>query len=555
MGPKSLDFYLFIYRRMQTTLPLSVGHPLKNVTGLARQIALPGEAAPLRFPSFPALERTAVIGFNTPFAYDVEANTSRLIMVARQATYPVWVETPSYVSHSATYPCAGIETGLGGNVQVSTAVGSNLVNWSSGDVSASSLQPGISGTTTNTSSLLSVYPMLGRDSKTGGAEFIYVPRNSKMHVVIFAASTVSAAITIDATMEVWGTPGETYTTFQASLVTVGPGVTGGSTIMLPPGLNAYDGWVRPKQITIQTGGSGITMSRQWYVSIVVTSNTSSLTYTGSASNAGSLSGGTSFVTLNCMAPASQPTEFLNSPMPWYATRVTAAAVLGTNVSQVLNKGGTVLCGRVSPAVINPWKMTTSYVSGLHPAEKAYLPLETGLYTYAPPSTDLVLFTDYTLNTGGGAPIAPLYNLSSDALVNFVFVKASGVAESLALTVSWHMEFRTSSALFQVALSGMTLESLHAAQIVLAEFGFFFENPGHTKLMNKVMSVAKRYGPSLVGLVHPTAGKLAQLGVSTLTKTIKPKLGPSKPSTTTAQKSGMLGKAAKPPSKHAAKKKK
>jgi hypothetical protein len=225
--------------------------------------------------------------------------------------------------------------------------------------------------------------------------------------------------------------------------------------------------------------------------------------------------------------------------------------LGTNVTQVLNKGGTILGGRVSPAVIDPWRVQQSYVNALHPAEKAFLPLETGVYTYCPPSTDLIFFSDHTLNTGQGASACPIYVLSNDALYNKLYLTTAGVEESLACTVTWHLEFRTSSALFQIGLSGLTLESLHQAQLVLAETGYFFENPKHDAVLSKVISAAKKYVPMAVGAYNPAVGAVMKGMIKAKAKpraTIKPKTGPSKPRTTTAAASGMLPKGQKKKSK-------
>jgi hypothetical protein len=216
------------------------------------------------------------------------------------------------------------------------------------------------------------------------------------------------------------------------------------------------------------------------------------------------------------------------------------------VTQVLNKGGTILGGRVSPAIVDPWRVTQSYVNGLHPAEKAFLPLETGVYTYCPPSTDLIFFADHTLVTSGGASACPTLVLSNDALYNKLYLTTAGVAESLACTVTWHMEFRTSSALFQIGLSGLTLESLHQAQLVLAETGYFFENPKHDAVLNKVISAAKKYAPMAIGAYNPAMGALAKSLVKgkSKSKSVKPKAGPSKPRATTAAASGMTGGASK-----------
>jgi hypothetical protein len=258
-------------------------------------------------------------------------------------------------------------------------------------------------------------------------------------------------------------------------------------------------------------------------------------------------------TVTALYPLSYPVEFSNSTLPWYSTRVTAAAVLGTNVTQIQKKGGTVLAGRVSPNVQNPWVVSQSYVNGLHPAEKAFLPLETGIYSYCPPSTDLANFWDYTLPTYIGSNSsfsAPVMRLDNDSLVNIMFITATSDAEQLAITLDWHIEFRTSSALFPIGLSAMTLESLHSAQLALASVGFFFENPTHQNILNRVISAAKAFAPQAASLLAgPTAGKLVH-GALMLTNAPR-----SDMKTTTAKASGWEGPPKQKPAKGKGKKKK
>jgi hypothetical protein len=205
-------------------------------------------------------------------------------------------------------------------------------------------------------------------------------------------------------------------------------------------------------------------------------------------------------------PGFAPAEFGNSTLPWATTRTTATAALFTNVTQVLNKGGTVLAGRITPQVHNPWLVTSATLSTLHPAEKQFLGLETGLYTYVPPSTDLADFWDYTLPTDSGT--LPLFRLDNTAMCNVGFFTTTGVIESIAITTDWHIEFRTSSALFPIGMCTMTLETLHQAQLALHAVGFFFENPDHKDVLSKVASSAARFAKiavPAVTLLNPTAG--------------------------------------------------
>lgn len=523
--------------RMQNTLPLTPGNPLKNMTGLARQISLPGEHAPIRFPSFPALERTAVIGFNQPASIPVSAQTPLSMTQFRQAAYPSWADLSrkylAVVDGTVGQRPAG-STVIPGD-SFSTPAVLSYQSWAVGSRSATATTVGVS---TPTSSDYS-YPIFGRDEALAGPEFVYVPKNSTLGVTVSVTSLVPAATTmlVTANLEFWANPGQSDTNLTVPL-TIAANTSSGN-VIITSAVSA--GWYRVNNLAMTlNGNSGFTIGGPITYSLYVVSGLPTIIFTpGNASTAGNLAFG-SVPSAVMHMPLVVPNEFANSAMPWLATRVTASAILGTNVTPVLNKGGTILGGRVSPAVRNAWLVDSAYISGLHPAEKAYLPMETGVYTFCPPSTDLVFFHDYTINTVDSAPEAPLFQLTNDSMYNKIFITVP-IDGELACTVSWHLEFRTSSALFQVGLSAMTLESLHSAQLVLADLGFFFENPEHEKLITRVISGAKKFAPTIAGIYSPSLGRL----VSSALGTVKPKKGPSKPPATTAAASGITPKQKKP----------
>lgn len=465
------------------------------------------------------------MGFNQPATLPLPANTATALTVFRQASYPVWADRSLEFTHVVDY---GVDpfpsVGMAAYSEVSSRV-TTLGTWAKADRTATATITGVSGIADTYGAS---WPVFGRD--TPGPEYVYVPKGANFGLVVSFAAAPTSSVACNISYEVWSSPDEC----QITSATVGIAATKRS---------GYSGttssslgwWIRPTQLIVGTNTDPAPYS---YVAITVLVSTGAMVHTDSTSNRGNTAVTSAAKTVHM--PLCMPNEFLNSTLPWYAARVTAAAVLGTNVSQLLNKGGTVLGGRVSPSAQNVWQASEAYINALHPAEKAFLPLETGVYTYAPPSTDLVFFSDYTLNTTNGAAAAPVFRLDNASLANKMFITATAVAEQLACTCTWHIEFRTSSALFQIGLSAMTLESLHTAQLVLAEQGFFFENPEHDRLLTRVISSAKKYVPSLVGVVNPAAGRLLTSLVSKMS-TVTPKPGPSKPATTTAKGSGMTGK--------------
>lgn len=515
---------------MQRTAPLPPAHPVRALTGLAKQIALPHEYAPERFPSFPALERTALMGFNYPGTIVVPANTTVQMMLTRQASFPFWAEQPWV---SSAYLVQYITAGLASTASLSTSyidltlqVEDHVNNWSVVDQSATNSKVGLSGILNSLT-----YPVLGIDSETGPRPWTYVPANSNLLFVvgIQTAVAVTGPLNFHLTYEYWTSPGEVFSTSVNF-------VTSGNTLSTSYGIIPYTTtrWIRPTFIQITTGISATVPSGVVSINLIVSS--APPVFSSSVSNLGTLTFPVG--TAKCLLPFSYPTEFSNSPLPWYSTRTTASAVLGTNVSQVLNKGGTVLCGRIAPQVTNPFSVSSATVRQLHPAEKSFLGLETGFYSYCPPSTDMTSFWDYTLPTGISAtiPACPIYRLDNTSLVNMLYATASSVDETLAINVDWHVEFRTSSALFQIGLSAITLETLHQAQIALAAAGFFFDNPDHKPILNAVVSAAKKYAPMLASAYSPVLGTAANLILSKKPHTTV--------STTSPAKSGIIPKTSK-----------
>jgi hypothetical protein len=526
-----------VQKMMQNVLPLSPGHPLKNITGLARQISLPGEHAPLRFPSFPALERTATMAFNAPTTINVSSTLSDSgseLTLFRSPTYPVWADfyTDYYAIVEGTTSRALTSTG-GVTIQNLTAdpAYNNVMIYPNYRTSPTGQYPGY--TAVNGSFPSKRWPVLGRDS---GLEYIFVPRYCTVFLTVCTQVVTTAATNLGITLEQWVGPGEVNTIETLGVILSGNRATTAAVVAK----SDFGRWIRLREIAAQMPDT----APQLYYSLCVT--------TGAALNGGPLTTGAGLITTtfdplptprpNLHLPVAEPVEFANSILPWQATRVTSAAVLCTNVTQVLNKNGTVLCGRLSPNINDAWTCTPSTLMNLHPAEKAFLPMETGMYTYAPPSTDLVFFTDCTLNVSQGAPQTPIFSLPNTALYNKAFFKCS-VDEVLALTCSWHIEFRTTSSLFTVGLSAMSLESLHAAQLALTELGYFFENNNHKGILGKVVGLAKKYAPNVLANVHPALGLAAKAGIALASKQkqIFPPSGPLRMPTTSATRSGFNGK--------------
>lgn len=521
----------------QVSINLPSSHPLRAMQGLSKAIAIPAEHAPQRYPSFPALERTAVMAFTQPLSVELTTGRDTKFLVTRQAGFPVWADFTS-TGGVFVYDYSTSSPDTANNAVHVMNVMPSLLSWGIGNRLAASGTYAISGIAGGNTNGLLPYPTTAMDAATGPNTWVYVPPNWNWYTIVNYNAATAGTPTFRINYDVWSSPGEVASFEHSTAAVVGTN-TGAATA----GTGSNGIWLRPRMVyagyaAATVASTGVT------VSIIAVAGT--LTYTPSNVSAGSsLVAGAATTGL---LPLTVSSEFANSTLPWYATRTTASAMLGTNVTQILNKAGTVLAGRVSPNVTSPFTVAKQYITALHPAEKAWLPLETGVYTYCPPSTDMAHFWDYTLTTSNGAAPAPIYRLDNDAMVNVVFITPGSVTEQLAVTASWHIEFRTSSALFQVALSGMTLETFHQSQLSLAAAGFFFDNPDHKAIISKIIAATNRIAPyalAALSVANPKAAAVARVGYNAASSLINQarrvpvKSGPMRVPPTSAQASGML----------------
>lgn len=435
------------------------------------------------------------MGFNHPGTLALPANTPIRIGLCRQAAYPAWADQTASVADAYIVDYYSMDSTVASPATAEENVETSFVaigSWSVGNRVASN-RPTVTGAAGG----YFRYPVVGVDGSglpftysagivNGGTFIVTIPVAQAWHVYL------------DVTVEVWTQPGEVAVVEER--VTINPGWLCGE-MSAVPFARFGNCWVRPRRI-IYNRLAGFTPQGLWF-SIA----------SGTRPHYLDATNGTYVVQTTpsrAFYPLALPVEFSNSRLPWAAARTTASAFLGTNVSQVLNKAGTVLCGRVSPNVENMFSVTPEYIAALHPAEKQYLGLETGFYSYVPPSTDMANFWDYTLPDQGyntyRPAAAPVFRLDNDSLQNVVFCTAGAVDESIACNIDWHIEFRTSSALFQVGLSTMTLESLHQAQLTLASLGYFFQNESHKSILNRLISAARTAAPYMMAIAK-VAGPL------------------------------------------------
>lgn len=262
---------------------------------------------------------------------------------------------------------------------------------------------------------------------------------------------------------------------------------------------------------------------------------------------GWLTGGTftaPVTTLDLMVPFAMPPEFNNSVIPYARSRVNASAALFTNVTAALSKEGTVLAARLKPAVVDPWSFTSTHLNSVHPALRYFGPLEKGLYTFTTPSGNVANFEDAVItipnNSLYNSVSRPLFSYRDIGMYNamiFTDLGSSSAGTQLAISVYSHIEFETSSSLFNIGVSTEPLELLHATEVALLRFGHFHENPVHWATLASAVRAAMQYVVPLaapyvkravVGLVDRGVQRLTGHQAGDRSMTQKQMVTPSRP---------------------------
>lgn len=416
-----------------------------------------------------------MIPLSGPAQLDFATGLETKVMLMRQAAYPLWhtAVLGNFVylaGYSLTAPISGISTQLySANVQ-------EITSYSLGNITGSGNFPSVSVSGTQDTVLSS--PIIGLDPTTGPIPWVYIPTNLASATAIVTTTVAPGqSANFRVAYDIWVGPGEVDGRTTANS-TAWSATNLGHSMQITDfgGLTTGGIWIRPTMVMFDTAvATGAMSNLALYIAV---SNAATIAYVPSTSNSGIINaGGTN--TLRCLVPYVMPTDFNTTSLPWEATRVTAVAASFTNMTAVLNKSGSILCGRVNPTVKSPYAVTSADLKTLNPAEKAFLSMERGAYTFCPPSTDLVDFLDYSQRVGSaitGPSNLPVVRLDNTALVNVLIFKPTSADEQMAATVYWHLEFRNNSALFPIALSEATLESLHRAQISVLRGGLFFNSP-------------------------------------------------------------------------------
>lgn len=445
----------------------------KAYSAMAQTVAVPALHKPMRVPTYPSPERTAVLGFTNTGTLATGNNDSAYAFIVRSPTYPLWVSvnltTPTFSHYFWSNTTAQFRLPL--------VVGESLT--------FTELIEHIGSTTSTTSPFIS-YP-LGID--ISGRKWVYVPAG---HYFAFSI-TVNNMTAANYYLQYEYVTGLDVTDIKEGNA---PGSLSSSVINFGA-LSSTGGWYRPINVT---PGGVCTSTDSTIVSFRI----------GTISN-GTIATPTAGASGVILVPFSAPPEMTNSVTPYQSTRATAVGVLFQNVTAIVNKEGTVTAGRLtSMPDIQLYKpsMLSYYINSIAPGERYFGALEHGLYSFALPDARTEDFRCGTEKSTG----TPLFHIDGFAYVNMIVFSDldSTAGTTLAITLDRHLEFRTTSALFSTALCLTPLEDWHRAQLACAQIRPFHENPVHLAAIAKMaLSAAK----SLAPIVKPVLYEMGRAGLA------------------------------------------
>lgn len=448
---------------------------LGGLDSLAKAVAIPRDHKPVRVPTFPALERTSTLAFTDTRVVPVANADATYALVTRDPAFPVWTSRVlNPLNHSffnrVTY-ADGIPAAAGASITLPPPP----------------LEVVYTGVAVDE---LTAIPLI----RTEDGDFCPVwARNYGWQM---DHSTAPNAGTFVCGVREMLTGGDVRLAEYRTGAAVSGNVQTGNTIPIPEDVVAYRlesaEWTPVDTVAVGTFYFGCTTTH--------TKVSNPLTSPISVQEGGP---GT------YLYPVSFPVEYTSVTTPWQSVRCNAAAALFTNVTSVMNKEGTVNAGRltvdrVSPFAFDLWENAMSVI---HPKDRYFGALENGLYTFTLPEQGSEVYREVQVTPAGGSKPIAVFDMRYFQYYNAIIFSdlansASAAPTNLALTVDRHIEFRTSSVLFPLGFSTLSLESYHVAQMALVQSGVFYENPTHLGVIANVITAGlKKVAPYVYPIIR------------------------------------------------------
>lgn len=450
-----------------------------NMNRLAMTMALPHENKPVRLPLVPVCQ-TALIDTMADGNYTLPSGDSgRRVALVRDPCYPVWAEREGY--QFSVYLVAFTTMTVPANAHIPLLTSG--IGWDRLDAQTPTGATW-GGVTTSMGTVIDETAVLA-ESPSGLA--MYMPLNSVFVIELTQTTLAAGSGKCAATLSLYykaewvditvimdaiaGDPsGEAGYRFSC---TVGSAPAAGTVLDNADGL----GGIFPSCFVACKG------LRTYTPAVTAMSNPNLLM--GFTCAGASLATPATTKTPVLFTPLFPPPEFKVTTAPYKSSRANATAALLTNVTAVMNQEGSILAGRLKPTVVDLLNWTENDINDIHPSMRYFGPAERGLYTFTTPTANDDLQDRVVKLTSFGSISSserPLFNVDHGVFNAIVITdtNSSGSPTKSVFAVSQytHVEFESTSTLFSPGISMATLESLHAAEVALNQFGVFHENPIH-----------------------------------------------------------------------------
>lgn len=468
---------------------------------LVRTVADPHNHKPIRLPTYPDVEKTSTLPFVATKQAVVQASGTSLALLTRSPTAPLWISQSGTTQSDCWINFA---FGAGGSMGVvPQGAGQNY-----------DIKGQLIGRPIRTMTNWPFWDGIGIDKDD--EYWIWVPNGFLFATRLHTNATMSGGTWI---MELETT--QNFLTVDTYRYTLNTGWFGsGSTYYFCNSPITSGGmFVRPTVLTCTVNSSA---------SVGIT-NISLLVFTG-----GDPAVPTGALSYNCLAPAfNSPPEFSNAPSIYGSCRLNAASALFQNTTAVLNKEGSVECMLVGMQQTGAQLVHSLFDYSALAADVAASCrysglLEKGLYTFSVPDRSTTRFYDCVQTSLNGAKI-PILNLDSFDYVNVVrFTDYSAPSTNLFITLDVHHEFRNTTMLWPIGVSGVELEPWHKAMVTIQTMSVFYENPIHISMIGNIArAAALRMYPVIRPVAMAALGaakdKLMNMAASALSSKMHPQI--------------------------------
>lgn len=440
-----------------------------------RYIQYPGTTPSMRLPTYPAVDRTALIDLEldmTVLAGTANGGVTRGFLT-KCPVWPIWWER-NFNSTQNSRPLTSIsyDTVLRRTTPDESTyyeVNASMIGYFRDGDSSALNGPGFN---TMKSNLDTYYPVVGRFDRNN-EEWFWCPQGMQLLLTAWftAASnaTFAASSSVSFSIDFMNRYGESNNTV---VVTATPTVGHlGAGVQL--GWGNGNCWARVVGVTV----TNTTVGNPGFLNVNVTTVLDGgvvYTYAGSGATAGiwtnpATAGNT---TQTFLWPLPTMSAFEDSTVPWSSVCCNAAALDVTNTTKFLNREGTLQVGRIPQEIdTNPWSINAGQIGRLNSRDRGFFRADSPLHMFTVPTSVSGKYYDCANRPIVGDGPYPVQPLSLSEPLYYIIVTDPDGGTNLSLKLCYSLEFRTSSALYQIGLSTVDHNMAYRVNRQLAETPF------------------------------------------------------------------------------------